>query len=88
MNKSSNNCEVSEIGVDEYFLQIKEKSSVDMSDYNEYKHRLFYVPKETYEKSLDTIHRTYQGLMNEMKKIVVNIEIKRKRTVLHTSKDV
>lgn len=77
LNKSSNNCEVSEIIVDEYFIRIKEKSSADLSDYNEYTNRLFYVPKETYEKSLDTIHRTYQGLMNEMKKRVVIIEIKR-----------
>ena len=76
LNKSSDNCEISEIIVDEYNVHIEKKSSLDMSDYNEFTNRLFYVPKETYDKSIDTIHQTYQRLMNEMKKRVLNIEIK------------
>lgn len=74
LKQSSNNIEISEIIIDEYDIRIKENSSFDMSDYIDEINHLYYITKETYDKSLDIINRTYKELMSDMKKRVLNIE--------------
>ena len=68
------NC--SKIAIDEYFARIKESAEFDLLDYSDYKHLLFYIPKEAYEESQRIIRETYNELMCEMKQIVKEIEKK------------